>query len=82
MNEERAVLVGAGESRQMAELGRLAGTLGIEASAVLEQNRRDGTGDLGRGKREELRELVSGVDALFVIADDELTASQARVLEK
>jgi GTPase len=82
MNEERAVLVGAGESRQMAELGRLAGTLGIEASAVLEQNRRDGTGYLGRGKREELRDLVSEVDALFVIADDELTASQARVLEK
>jgi GTPase len=66
----------------MAELGRLAGTLGIEASAVLEQNRRDGTGYLGRGKREELRDLVSEVDALFVIADDELTASQARVLEK
>ena len=82
MNEERAVLVGAGESRQMAELGRLAGTLGIEASAVLEQNRRDGAGYLGRGKREELRDLVSEVDALFVIADDELTASQARVLEK
>jgi len=82
MNEERAVLVGAGESRQMAELGRLAGTLGIGVSAVLEQNRRDGTGYLGRGKREELRDLVSEVDALFVIADDELTASQARVLEK
>jgi GTPase len=82
MNEERAVLVGAGESRQMAELGRLAGTLGIEVSAVLEQNRRDGTGYLGRGKREELRDFVSQVDALFVIADDELTASQARVLEK
>jgi GTPase len=82
MNEERAVLVGAGESRQMAELGRLAGTLGIGVSAVLEQNRRDGTGYLGRGKREELRDLVSEADALFVIADDELTASQARVLEK
>jgi GTP-binding protein HflX len=66
----------------MAELGRLAGTLGIEVSAVLEQNRRDGTGYLGRGKREELRDLVSRVDALFVIADDELTASQARVLER
>ena len=82
MNEERAVLVGAGELRQMAELGRLAGTLGIEVSAVLEQNRRDGTGYLGRGKRDELRDVVSEVDALFVIADDELTASQARVLEK
>ena len=82
MIEERAVLVGAGETRHMAELGRLAGTLGIEASAVLEQNRRDGTGYLGRGKREELRELALEVGALFVIADDELTASQARVLEK
>src|SRR5918911_1479312 len=82
MSEERAVLVGAGEARHMAEVGRLAGTLGIEASAVLEQNRRDGTGYLGRGKRGELRELVAGVGALFVIADDELTASQARVLEK
>src|SRR5829696_6112974 len=82
MNEERAVLVGAGESRQMAELGRLAGTLGIEVSAVLEQNRLDGTGYLGRGKREELRALVEEVGARFVVTDDELTASQARVLER
>ena len=82
MSEERAVLVGAGETRHMAELGRLAGTLGIEVSAVLDQNRRDGTGYIGRGKREELRELVDKVDARFVVADDELTASQARVLEK
>ena len=82
MNEERAVLVGAGETRHMAELGRLAGTLGIEVAAVLEQGRRDGTGYLGRGKREELREVVREVDARFVISDDELTASQARVLEK
>jgi GTP-binding protein HflX len=82
MNEEIAVLVGAGEVRHMAELGRLAGTLGIEVSAVLEQNRRDGTGYLGRGKREELRDLVEQVGAVFVISDDELTASQARVLEK
>ena len=65
----------------MAELGRLASTLGIEVAGVLEQGRRDGTGYLGRGKREELRELVEGVGARFVIADDELSASQARVLE-
>ena len=66
----------------MAELGRLAGTLGIEVSAVLEQNRRDGAGYLGRGKRGELRDLVEEVGARFVISDDELTASQARILEK
>jgi len=82
MNEERAVLVGAGERRHMAELGRLASTLGIEVAGMLEQGRRDGTGYLGRGKREELRELVEDSGARFVICDDELTASQARVLEK
>src|SRR3712207_3092166 len=84
MSEELAtsVLVGAGEPRHVDELARLATTLGMEVAGVLEQNRRDGTGYLGRGKREELRELVEDVEARFVIADDELTASQARVLEK
>src|SRR5829696_1743399 len=84
MSEERAtsVLVGAGEPRHVEELGRLATTLGMEVAGILEQNRRDGTGYLGRGKREELRELVEGVGARFVVADDELTASQARVLER
>jgi GTPase len=82
MSEDRTVLVGAGETRHVEELERLATTLGMEVSGVLEQNRRDGTGYLGRGKREELRELVGDVEASFVVADDELTASQARVLEK
>ena len=66
----------------MAELGRLAATLGMDVAGVLEQNRLDGTGYVGRGKREELRGLVEDVGATFVVADDELTASQARVLEK
>jgi GTP-binding protein HflX len=81
-NEERAVLVGAGEPRYVAELGRLATTLGMEVAGVLEQTRLDGTGYLGRGKREELGEVVAQVGARFVVTDDELTASQARVLEK
>ena len=81
-NEESAVLVGAGETRYVAELGRLATTLGMDVVGVLEQNRLDGTGYIGRGKREELGELVAGVRARFVVTDDELTASQARVLEK
>lgn len=80
--EDRAVLVGAGETRYVAELGRLAATLGLEVAGVMEQNRRDGSGYLGRGKREELRELVSEVGANFVVTDDELTASQSRVLER
>jgi GTPase len=85
MSEEgamRVVLVGAGEARHLAELGRLAGTLGLEVEGVLEQVRRDGTGYLGRGKREELGGLVEEVGATMVVADDELTASQARVLER
>src|SRR5829696_5441122 len=82
MTEERAVLVGAGETRHMAELGRLASTLGIEVSGVLEQGRRDGTGYLGRGKRDELRKVVEETGARFVVSDGELSGSQARVLEK
>jgi GTPase len=81
-NEERTVLVGAGEARYVAELGRLATTLGMDVVGVMEQNRFDGTGYLGRGKREELGLLVEDVGARFVVTDDELTASQARVLEK
>src|ERR687894_1522158 len=77
-----AVLVGAGEPRPMEELGRLATTLGMEVVGVLEQGRRDNAGYLGRGKRDELRELVEEVGAGFVVTDDELTASQARVLER
>ena len=82
MNEDRAILVGAGEPRYVAELGRLAATLGMEVVSVMEQGRRDSTGYLGRGKREELGELVRREEARFVVSDDELTASQARVLEK
>lgn len=79
---EKAVLVGAGENRHVGELGRLAGTLGVEVVGVLEQNRRDGSGYIGRGKREELGALVQETGAGLVITDDELTASQARVIER
>ena len=82
MREDHTILVGAGEPRHMSELGRLATTLGMEVVGVLEQGRRDGTGYLGRGKREVLRGLVGRLGARFVVADDELTASQARVLER
>jgi GTP-binding protein HflX len=80
--ERKVVLVGAGEDRQMGELGRLAVTLGLEVVGSLEQGRRDGVGYLGRGKREELKELAERLGAGLVVADDELSLSQARVLEK
>jgi GTP-binding protein HflX len=60
----------------------LATTLGMEVVGKLEQGRRNGTGYLGRGKREELRRFVERVGARFVVTDDELTASEARVLER
>src|ERR671916_819084 len=82
LKEQRALLVGAGEDRQMEELGRLSETLGLEVVGVVEQGRRDGVGYLGRGKREELRGLVGHEGPGVVVADDELSPSQARVLEK
>ena len=81
-NDHRAVLVGAGEDRQMEELARLSETLGLEVVGVMEQARRDGVGYVGRGKREQLGELVRDLGAGLVVVDDELTPSQARVLEK
>lgn len=77
-----AILVGAGEDRHLDELRRLADTLGLRVVGSLEQNRRDGAGYLGRGKREELAAMVRELGAGFVVSDDELTASQARVLER
>src|ERR671921_2313472 len=81
-NDHRAVLVGAGEDRQMEELARLSETLGLEVVDVMEQARCDAVGYVGRGKREELGQLVRDLGAGLVVSDDELTPSQARVLEK
>ena len=80
-SENRAFLVAAGEDRELDELARLAETLGLEVVGRLEQARRDGVGYIGKGKRQELRKLVEETGAGFVVTDDELTASQARVLE-
>ena len=79
---ERAVLVGAGEVRLLDELERLASTLEVQVVGRLEQAQRDPRGYLGKGKRQELRDLVADTEAAMVITDDELTASQARVLER
>ena len=76
------VLVAAGDDRQLEELARLVETLGLHVLGGLEQGRRDGVGYLGRGKRAELKELVQSVGASFVVSDDELSPSQARVLEE
>ncbi len=78
----KTVLVGAGDDRHLDELARLVETLGAECAGKMEQARRDGSGYIGKGKRQELRAMVDETAADFVATDDELTASQARVLEK
>ena len=80
-NDHTAVLVGAGEDRQMEELARLSETLGLEVVGVMEQARRDGVGYVGRGKREQLRELVRDLGAGLVVADDELTLCEINILD-
>ncbi|MBV9454356.1 MAG: GTPase HflX [Rubrobacter sp.] len=82
LTQKRAVLVGAGEDREIGELSRLAGTLGLEVVGSLEQSRRDGVGYLGRGKRGELARLIELLRAEVLVTDDELSSSQSRVLEK
>ena len=81
-NEEKAILIAAGDNRQIEELARLSWTLGVEVVGSMEQNRRDGKGYLGKGKRVELADLVADKAAGMVITDDEMSSSQARVLEK
>lgn len=76
------ILVGAGEECYLDELGRLAHTMGLSVVGRLEQIRRDNSGYLGKGKRIELAGAVQDLQAELVVCDDELTASQSRVLEQ
>jgi GTP-binding protein HflX len=72
-------------ARSLAELGRLARTLGVEVVGPPLTQRRDALDPgavLGTGKREELARIVEGGTADLVIVDHELGPSQARNLEK
>lgn len=87
---EKAVLVGhAGRDkahldRSMEELALLADTAGAKVLGSLVQRR----GDLhpatfiGKGKLEELKELVGSTGAEMIIFDDDLSPAQVRNLEK
>ncbi|HEY4409458.1 MAG TPA: GTPase HflX, partial [Acidimicrobiia bacterium] len=87
---QRALLVGGGDvdldeaEASLAELALLTDTAGAEPVAE-EMQRRD-TPDpatfIGKGKAEELRELVEMLDIDVVIFDDELSPAQQRNLEK
>lgn len=88
---ERALLVGVelpGEAwsieDSLAELGRLVETDGAEVVATLTQklNKPVPRTFIGKGKCDELRELVNSLDIDVVVFDDELTPSQQVNLEK
>jgi GTP-binding protein HflX len=72
-------------AESLAELGRLAHTLGLEVvqpSIVQRRDALDPGAVIGTGKREELARLIEGGTADTVIVDHEISPSQARNLEK
>lgn len=87
--EERVILVAVSTSDEddtrasVAELGELVHTAGAVAVGELIQNREKihpGT-YLGKGKIQELKELVAALSATGVVCDDELSPVQLRNLE-
>ncbi len=87
---ERAILFAVtwgdeqGTAASLRELGALAETAGAVVVTTLMQNRAfpDPAAYLGKGKIEELAELLVLLEADTVICDDELSPSQMRNLER
>ncbi len=91
---ERAILVGVhlpiawaggqGGDADLPELARLAETAGADVVGQIEQRRHRPASRtfLGKGKLEELQELVEKTEANLVIFDNDLSPAQGRNLEK
>jgi GTP-binding protein HflX len=91
---ERAVLAGVhlpqgwtgglGGEADLAELERLADTAGADVVGQVEQRRARPAPRtfMGKGKVEELKELVEETEATLVIFDNDLSPAQGRNLEK
>jgi len=89
---QRALLVGTGSGsqgledaeRSLAELALLTDTAGADpVETVLQRrDRPDSATYVGKGKVDELRELVEALDVDVVVFDDELTPAQQRNLEQ
>lgn len=88
--QERVILLGVSlederETREsLEELAELAGTAGAVPVAIEIQNREavhPGT-YVGKGKIQQVRELIDRTDATGVICDDELSPAQLRNLEQ
>lgn len=87
---ERVILVGvqqtAGDDTEesVCELGELAGTAGAEVAGTVIQRRENihpGT-YIGKGKIEEVRQLLWELDATGIICDDELSPAQMNNLQR
>jgi len=91
---ERAVVVGVhlpiawaggmGGDADLPELARLVDTAGADVVGELDQRRHRPTPStfLGKGKLEDLKELVSDTEATLVVFDNDLSPAQGRNLEK
>lgn len=87
--EERVILVGIGlqqddGTESLDELEELACTAGAVTVGRLVQNREQvhpGT-YIGKGKIQELKDLIWELDATGIVCDDELTPAQLRNLEQ
>nr|GGG80540.1 GTPase HflX [Virgibacillus oceani] len=85
----KAILVGVNLGNQdefnysMQELGNLAAACNVDITGQLTQNlqRINQTHYIGKGKTDELQEMIDSTDADTIICDDELTSSQIRNLE-
>jgi GTP-binding protein HflX len=75
---------GLGGQTDLPELGRLADTAGADVVGQVEQNRHRPAPStfLGKGKLEELQELIEETEANLVIFDNDLSPAQGRNLEK
>lgn len=91
VRQKRAILVAVvlpGAQRELDdpldELRGLAKTAGVKPVGTLVQNRQwpDATTYLGKGKVEELKQLVALQDATTIIFDNNLSPAQSRNLEK
>lgn len=88
--QERVILVGvqteAGENVEasLEELEELAETAGVETAAKVIQNREavHPATYIGKGKIQEVRNLLTALDANGIICDDELSPSQLNHLEQ
>ncbi len=75
---------GMGGAADLPELGRLVDTAGADVVGQVEQNRHRPASStfLGKGKLEELQELVEESGANLVVFDNDLSPAQGKNLEK